>query len=113
MTELSRFCALCDEHGVTYGQGVAMGLNLQHGGRHTIWFGYPNWALELYQQANKRLHRQGQRYPVIAHHLVVQGGMDEAVVAALHDKGDTQEALMQALKARIRGARTGGAVPKA
>jgi len=39
--------------------------------------------------------------------------MDEAVVAALHDKGDTQEALMQALKARIRGARTGGAVPKA
>lgn len=89
------------------------GLNLQAGGHHIVWYGYPNWALELYQQANKRLHRQGQRYPVIAHHLVVQGGMDEAVVAALHDKGDTQEALMQALKARIRGARTGGAAPKA
>lgn len=77
------------------------GLNLQAGGHHAIWFGYPNWALELYQQANKRLHRQGQRYPVIAHHLVVQGGMDEDMIASLHAKGDTQEALMQALKARI------------
>ena len=81
------------------------GLNLQAGGHHIVWYGYPNWALEIYQQANKRLHRQGQQYPVIAHHLVVQGGMDEAVVAALHDKGDCQEALMQALKARIRKAR--------
>ena len=81
------------------------GLNLQAGGHHIVWYGYPNWALEIYQQANKRLHRQGQQYPVIAHHLVVQGGMDEAVVAALHDKGDCQEALMQALKARIQKAR--------
>ena len=81
------------------------GLNLQAGGHHIVWYGYPNWALELYQQANARLHRQGQQYPVIAHHLVVQGGMDAAVVAALHDKGDTQEALMQALKARIQKAR--------
>lgn len=78
------------------------GLNLQAGGHHAIWFGYPNWALEIYQQANKRLHRQGQQYPVIAHHLVVQGGMDEDVIGALHDKGDAQEALMQALKARIK-----------
>lgn len=85
------------------------GLNLQAGGHHIIWFGYPNWALEIYQQANARLHRQGQQYPVIAHHLVVQGGMDEAVVAALHDKGDTQEALMQALRAKITRARGGKA----
>lgn len=83
----------------------AYGLNLQKGGHHEIWFGYPNWALELYQQANARLYRQGQVYPVISHLLVVQGGMDEAVVAALHDKGDTQESLMQALKARIKKAR--------
>ena len=83
------------------------GLNLQAGGHHCIWFGYPNWALEIYQQANKRLHRQGQCRPVIAHHLVVQGGMDEAVVAALHHKGDAQEALMRALKARIGKVRTG------
>ena len=81
------------------------GLNLQDGGHHVIWYGYPNWALEVYQQAGKRLHRQGQKYPVIAHHLVVQGGMDEAVVEALHEKGDTQESLMQALKARIRDAK--------
>lgn len=85
------------------------GLNLQAGGHHIIWFGYPNWALEIYQQANARLHRQGQQYPVIAHHLVVQGGMDEAVVAALHDKGDTQEALMQALRAKITRVRGGKA----
>lgn len=83
------------------------GLNLQAGGHHIIWYGYPNWALEIYQQANKRLHRQGQKFPVIAHHLVVQGGMDEAVVDALHDKGDTQEALMQALKVRIQKIKSG------
>ena len=65
----------------------------------------PDIILELYQQANARLYRQGQRYPVISHLLVVQGGMDEDVVAALHDKGDTQEHLMQALKARIQKAR--------
>ena len=84
------------------------GLNLQAGGHHTIWYGYPNWTLELYQQASKRLHRQGQKYPVIAHHLMVQDGMDEVMIQALHEKGDTQETLMQALKARIRSARNGG-----
>ena len=82
------------------------GLNLQAGGHHAIWFGYPNWALEIYQQANKRLHRQGQKHPVICHHLVVQGGMDEDVVVALHDNGDTQESLMQALKSRIERAKS-------
>lgn len=81
------------------------GLNLQAGGHHIVWYGYPNWALEIYQQANARLHRQGQQFPVIAHHLAVQGGMDEAVIAALHDKGGSQEALMQALKAKIEKAK--------
>lgn len=84
---------------------TAYGLNLQQGGHHVIWFSYPNWTLELYQQANARLYRQGQRYPVISHMLVVQGGVDVDVVAALRDKGDAQESLMQALKARIRKAR--------
>ena len=83
----------------------AYGLNLQQGGHHEIWFGYPNWALELYQQANARLYRQGQKQPVISHLLVVQDGMDEDVVSALHSKGDTQDALMDALKARIEKAR--------
>ena len=55
--------------------------------------------------ANARLYRQGQTQPVISHLLVVQDGMDADVVASLHDKGDTQEALMIALKARIQKAR--------
>ncbi len=82
----------------------AYGLNLQAGGHHIIWFGYPNWTLELYQQANARLYRQGQEKPVIVHQLVVQDSMDGAVVAALHDKGDTQAGIMEALKAKIRRA---------
>lgn len=81
------------------------GLNLQRGGHHMVWFGFPNWALEIYQQACKRLHRQGQQFPVVSHLLVVQGGMDEDVVAALRQKGETQDALMTALRARIQMAK--------
>ena len=82
----------------------AYGLNLQQGGNHVIWFGL-NWSLELYQQANKRLHRQGQASKVIIHHLVVADGVDEDVIAALNDKCTTQDRLMQALKARIEKAK--------
>lgn len=78
----------------------AYGLNLQQGGNHIIWFGL-NWSLELYQQANKRLHRQGQTEKVIIHRLVVRGGVDEDVVAALERKETTQNSLIDALKARI------------
>ena len=83
---------------------AAYGLNLQRGGNHVIWFGL-NWSLELYQQANKRLHRQGQTEKVIIHHLTVNGGVDEDVVAALANKTSTQEQLMVALKARIEKAK--------
>lgn len=83
------------------------GLNLQKGGHHMIWFALPNWALEVYQQSCKRLHRQGQQFPVVSHLLVVQGGMDQAVAAALQEKGDAQEALMQALKAKIAEVKKG------
>lgn len=83
---------------------AAYGLNLQQGGNHVIWFGL-NWSLELYQQANKRLHRQGQTEKVIIHHLVVQGGRDEDVMLALSDKEATQDSLMESLKARIREAK--------
>lgn len=82
------------------------GLNLQQGGHHVIWYSLPNWTLELYQQANKRLHRQGQQYPVIIHRLLVSGGIDEDMAASLEGKGDTQEAMMQALKARIELAKS-------
>lgn len=77
------------------------GLNLQAGGHHCIWFTLPNWALEIFQQANKRLHRQGQQFPVISHLLIVQDSVDVDVFASMQCKGDSQEALMQALKARI------------
>lgn len=79
----------------------AYGLNLQRGGNHVIWFGL-NWSLELYQQANKRLHRQGQGEKVIIHHLIVEGGRDEDVMTALEDKNATQDSLLESLKARIR-----------
>jgi SNF2 family DNA or RNA helicase len=79
---------------------AAYGLNLQQGGNHVIWFGL-NWSLELYEQANKRLHRQGQNEKVIIHHLAVEGGVDEDVISALEDKSNTQDKLMNALKARI------------
>lgn len=83
---------------------AAYGLNLQEGGHHIIWFGL-NWSLELYLQANKRLDRQGQKETVIIHHLVVEGSVDEDVIAALEDKSNTQDKLMSALKARIERVR--------
>ncbi len=79
---------------------TAYGLNLQQGGNHVIWFS-PTWSLELYQQANARLHRQGQTSTVIVHHLVVQGSMDEDVLQALDGKAQVQDGILQALKARI------------
>lgn len=80
------------------------GLNLQDGGHHVIWFGL-TWSLEEYQQANKRLHRQGQQFPVIIHRLIVQGGTDEDVIKSLEMKDGAQEALLAALKARMDRAR--------
>ncbi|MGF7049133.1 SNF2 family DNA or RNA helicase [Paenibacillus sp. DS2015] len=76
------------------------GLNLQDGGNLIVWFGL-NWSLELYQQANARLHRQGQQRSVIVHHLITEGTMDEDVMTALEGKAVSQDALMAAVKARI------------
>lgn len=83
---------------------TAYGLNLQDGGNHIIWFGL-NWSLELYQQANKRLHRQGQKERVFIHNLIVQGSMDEDVMDALQGKSTTQESLLKALRVRIEKAK--------
>ena len=79
---------------------VAYGLNLQEGGSDVVWFGL-NWNLELYQQANARLHRQGQEHTVYIHHLLAAGTVDEDVMSALRRKGDCQAALLEALKARV------------
>lgn len=77
------------------------GLNLQPGGHHIIWFGL-NWSLELYEQANKRLHRQGQQEKVIIHRIITQDTRDIDVAAALEGKADVQNTLLEALKARIK-----------
>lgn len=86
---------------LTHPASSAYGLNLQEGGNHIIWFGL-NWNYELYVQANKRLHRQGQKSTVFVHHLVTQNTRDEDVMEALHRKEGAQNYVMESLKARIR-----------
>ena len=91
---------------LTHPASSAYGLNLQQGGNHVIWFGL-TWNYELYTQANKRLHRQGQTEKVIIHHLVCSGTRDEDVMQALQRKDDVQNWVMETLKARIRRIRDG------
>lgn len=86
---------------LTHPASSAYGLNLQRGGNHVVWFGL-NWNYELYTQANKRLHRQGQTEKVIVHHLVCEGTRDKDVMAALARKDDVQQFVMDSLKARIK-----------
>lgn len=76
------------------------GLNLQAGGNIIVWFGQ-TWSLELYQQFNARLYRQGQQNHVIINHLILQGTHDEDVVRALKSKDKKQNALMDSIKAKI------------
>lgn len=73
------------------------GLNLQSGGNIIVWFGLP-WSLELYQQANARLHRQGQKESVIIHHLLCKGTVDNRVMSSLQGKRKVQDDLIQYLK---------------
>lgn len=91
---------------LTHPASSAYGLNLQQGGNHVIWFGL-NWNYELYTQANKRLHRQGQKEKVIIHHLVCSSTRDEDVMQALERKDDVQNWVMESLKARIRRIKDG------
>lgn len=77
------------------------GLNLQYGGNIVVWFGL-TWSLELYQQANARLHRQGQKETVIIHHIIAKGTVDEDVMAALSNKEINQNTLLNAVKARCK-----------
>lgn len=77
------------------------GLNLQTGGSTLIWLGL-TWSLELYQQTNARLHRQGQTDTVIIHHIIAKGTIDENVMKALRQKEKTQNALIDAVKANLK-----------
>lgn len=76
---------------------VAYGLNMQEGGHTIVWFG-PTWSLELYQQANARLHRQGQVDTVFIHHILSDDTLDARVMEALEKKDGVQESLLNALK---------------
>lgn len=78
------------------------GLNIQFGGSTIIWFGL-TWSLELYQQTNARLWRQGQNDTVVIHHIIAKDTIDEDVMAALRKKEKIQSALIESVKARIGG----------
>ena len=76
------------------------GLNLQSGGCTLVWYGL-TWSLELYQQTNARLWRQGQKNTVVIHHIIAHGTIDERIMLALRQKDKTQTALMDAVKATL------------
>lgn len=82
---------------VTHPASAGHGLNLQKGGHNIVWFGN-TWSLELYQQFNARLYRQGQGKPVTIHHIVTRGTIDEKIIKSLDDKRETQDGLMESIK---------------
>lgn len=88
--------------GVIHPASAGHGLNLQAGGSTLIWYGL-TWSLELYQQTNARLWRQGQTDPVVIHHIITEDTIDEDILAALKRKDKTQTALINAVKANLKG----------
>ena len=85
---------------IAHPASVGHGLNIQEGGHIIVWYGL-TWSLELYQQANARLYRQGQKHQsVVINHLVAEGTVDEQVMKALEAKDMSQAALLAALKER-------------
>ena len=88
--------------GLIHPASAGHGLNLQQGGSVLIWFGL-TWSLELYQQTNARLYRQGQKSTVVIEHIIAENTIDEDVMAALRRKDKTQAALIESVKARIGG----------
>lgn len=90
------------EIGLIHPASAGHGLNLQEGGSTIVWFGQ-TWSLELYQQLNARLWRQGQRETVVIHHIVTKGTIDENVMKALGKKDASQAALIDAVRAQIGG----------
>ncbi|HEM3563672.1 DEAD/DEAH box helicase [Streptococcus suis] len=90
--------------GLIHPAGAGHGLNLQKGGHHLVWFGL-TWSLELYQQTNARLWRQGQEAEtVVIQHIVTEGTIDEEILKALENKDAQQERLIAAVKAQVGGA---------
>lgn len=81
-------------------QSAGHGLNLQHGG-HTIIWATDTWSLEEYQQANKRVARNGQKHPVVIHHIVMRGTVDTAVTRRIQEKVTVQQALLDYLESPL------------
>lgn len=88
--------------GVIHPASAGLGINLQRGGSTLIWMGL-TWSLELYQQCNARLYRQGQQDTVVIHHIICKDTIDENVMKALSRKEKTQDNIIDAVKARIGG----------
>ncbi|HGD0893979.1 TPA: SNF2-related protein [Streptococcus agalactiae] len=89
--------------GLLHPASAGHGLNLQKGGHHLVWFGL-TWSLELYQQTNARLWRQGQQAEtVVIQHIVTEGTIDEEILKALENKDAQQSRLIEAVKAQVRG----------
>lgn len=88
--------------GVIHPASAGHGLNLQAGGSTLIWYGL-TWSLELYQQTNARLWRQGQTDPVVIRHIITENTIDEDILAALKRKDKAQTALINAVKANLKG----------
>ena len=87
--------------GLIHPASAGHGLNLQQGGHHIVWYGL-TWSLELYEQVNARLWRQGQQArTVVVTHIVTENTIDERILAALGAKSRTQEALISAVRASL------------
>lgn len=86
--------------GLIHPVSAGHGLNLQQGGSTIIWFGL-TWSLELYQQLNARLYRQGQKETVVIHHILTRGTIDERVLRSVGEKDKTQSALIDAVRAEL------------
>ena len=88
--------------GLIHPASAGHGLNLQSGGNTLVWFGM-TWSLELYQQTNARLWRQGQKSEtVVITHIITAGTIDEDILKALDGKEKTQNALIDAVKANLK-----------
>jgi hypothetical protein len=73
-------------------------INTKSSGHIGVWYSLPNWNLELYQQANARIYRQGQQDPVVIYHILAKGTIDEDMLRALQSKEVTQRTLLDALR---------------
>ena len=89
---------------VAHPASIGYGINLPSGGHVLFWYSLP-WSLELYQQSNARLYRQGQTHPVIINHLITAGTIEENILQALQSKNLTQETLLRACKMQMDDAK--------